>query len=771
MIIKNNRLVILFIFLLCLITTSCKTSESNYLVADNSQIYDVNVITQSEEIDVFNSIQYYVTNYQARDYFFDYQDNGAILVINNGENHVLNFDENYSLINDVELQTQSQEVVIWASECDGKIVGVVENDSDQWGSPLSIKIWDFDGNLINLLVDNLFSGEKLISVDMDNGFILLVGQFLVTTVDINNGITNQLSFGDKAILDGVLINNTCYLFECEINSNYPILEEYNIDFSSCENSNYVQLSDNMRNVYDVQLLTESEDAFFVIVDYANIYRYLVNDESMVEVVNPSSYGIAFTNETFYNTNNKLICSYMTNASSLNNIHDNIILEVPTNPTSKDVLNVALVEDDETTSTWVSQSIGMYNLYSSDAIIYTTSIDKAELINNPHMLNNNDFDIIIYPSCFYNSLVKFDYIEDLMPFANDFVDETNMIDSIWSASSINQERYFVTPFVQINVLSGSGELFSDEVVYSFEDLIELNTLLDNSHVIRHNSMERLSQVFTPRLITSHLLSQDEWEEYIDFLQICNSAEYTENYSIRTLIANNELILLNENIGSFASYEVLSNYYGDNMVFPQFNDFKNAQFISDYYVSLVSSSTNKELALEYLNFILSDEFYLSNDALLYNYIPVTQSAFEYANSIQYEAFVNNQVSGASVIQYRGDSEIIYNISPYILSDSEQTYINQVIEDEVGHVIDSHSGIDTSNNPDRYNDVGIQGVGDYENCLVEFITLVDLTDTFYFYDNDEMIIVNEELSAFESGGFDSCYIAELICDRLNTYYSENN
>lgn len=108
---------------------------------------------------------------------------------------------------------------------------------------------------------------------------------------------------------------------------------------------------------------------------------------------------------------------------------------------------------------------------------------------------------------------------------------------------------------------------------------------------------------------------------------------------------------------------------------------------------------------------------------------------------------------------------------MSDSELAYINQVIEDEVGHVIDSHSGIDTSNNPARYNDVGIQGVGDYEKCLVEFITLVDLIDTFYFYDNDELIIVNEELSAFESGGFDSCYIAELICDRLNTYYSENN
>ena len=312
----------------------------------------------------------------------------------------------------------------------------------------------------------------------------------------------------------------------------------------------------------------------------------------------------------------------------------------------------------------------------------------------------------------------------------------------------------------------GNLKTSECKSRAAEVMNLTTLSESSHVLRHADSRALLEAFMPFATDGNL------EGLFEFAHDAADINYTETDSVTSQIESGELLFLNEEVGSFASYELLSMYFGGEICFPEIEGVVNTEITADCYIFVSGIFDDQEAAADYLDYILSDEFLLANEADIYGGIPATETAFDRAAQMQLQAFRDGDIDGASAAIEGEDGTYTITIEPHLLSDAEQGELNGRLEDVMNDVEEAHAngtGIEDEAEDCIY---GPRGTGDYEKLYEDYIEYVESSGGYRLPDPELEAIVNEEFARFVSGesGVGAGEAAAVAEQRIAVYLSEN-
>jgi|GEM_PF-2415473 len=341
------------------------------------------------------------------------------------------------------------------------------------------------------------------------------------------------------------------------------------------------------------------------------------------------------------------------------------------------------------------------------------------------------------------------------------DSELLIPNVWGGGDNDSSFRFLTPFFGINGWMAKNELISRVETFNLDELGDFfENLPEDTHIIRHDTPQIIFENLFPfywqemmcfdsgsvRLVEKDLLS------LIDFCEEVGNLPYSDSTPIATQFQQDQVLFLRERILNYEYYLNFAEYFGGAVSYMGAPGVPNGRPIieSDQYFGISAETQNSEAAWRFLAFLLSPDIQdrFASEAYSGGRMPVLRSAMDEMIRVGYERYMNGN-----------------SMRKNLYSDTEEEMERQRIDDIIQAMFDGRE-IDRDPLPRPNPFPFIE-----KDIAQDFMDIIFSAKLVPPSNPDTDRIVFEELDAFFSGQKSKEECVEIIKDRLETYWNENN
>ena len=619
-----------------------------------------------------------------------------------------------------------------------------------FGYSLELYSYDLSGNLqfTTMLNDSQEEYVWYSAITMDTeGNIVLVNNEEITLLNSAGELITKVDTTTENYVASTFVGRDGKLWMVSYNDEWTKMYLRKFDFTTEKFEDEIELLGNLTN-YN---LASGKNYDFLLTSSQGIFAYNVGDTDVTPLLNYINSDIDGNNinRIFEAEEGKLICVYMDEETWT----DHMALLTPVAPEDvpdKEVITLAcnyldyqlrkqIIEYNKTNT--------LYRITVTDYSVYNTPEDYnagATKLNND-ILTGNIPDIMVfdgYTSQMSNFIAK-GILADIGKMIEE--DETmNMDDymtNVFDAYSVDGKLYSVIPSFSVQTVVGKSAQVGDTPGWTLDDLKALmaanpdatafGDTMTRSEILYQLMLFSGSSFVDPATGKCHFDSEEfletlefaaqfpevfDWENVEDDYWMTSESQYRDG---RTL-------LMSTGIYEFRDYNRISEgYFGEDVTpigFPT-REGNGSVIIGSTQYGISARSNNKEGAWDFLKYFLSEEYQTGN-RMSYT-LPVLKSAFEEklkeAQERPYWEWEDGTKEYYDDTWWIGDQEII--IEPMTEAEAQELY--------------------------------------------DFICSVNKP---YSYDEDLMLIIEEEVAPYFEGQKSVQEVATIIQSRAQVYVNEN-